>query len=90
VRLRDYTLAGFAMLPGTLLYVYYGYAAGSVARIASGEAAVEKNWAYYVVLGLGLAATVAVTALITRAARRAFREEAALDPAAVPGTEETP
>jgi uncharacterized membrane protein YdjX (TVP38/TMEM64 family) len=73
VRFVDYLLASVGMIPGTLLYVYYGKLVGDVAALAGGEP-VEKGPAYYVVLGLGLLATVGVTALVTRAARRALRE----------------
>jgi uncharacterized membrane protein YdjX (TVP38/TMEM64 family) len=73
VRFSDYLVASVGMLPGTLLYVYYGKLLGEVAALAGG-AAVEKGAAYYAVLGLGLLATIAVTALVTRTARRALRE----------------
>ena len=73
VRFVDYLLASVGMIPGTLLYVYYGKLVGDVAALAGGEP-VEKGPAYYVVLGLGLLATVGVTALVTRTARRALRE----------------
>jgi uncharacterized membrane protein YdjX (TVP38/TMEM64 family) len=71
VSLRDYVVAGIGMLPGTVLYVYYGKLAGDVAVLAGGTAP-ARDTAYYVVLGLGLLATVAVTALVTRTARRAL------------------
>ncbi len=74
VRLRDYTLASLGMIPGTLLYVYYGKLIGDVAALAGG-AAVERDAAYWAVLILGLIATVAVTTVVTRAARRALKEE---------------
>ena len=74
VRLRDYALASLGMIPGTLLYVYYGKLIGDVAALAGG-AAVERDAAYWTVLVLGLIATVAVTAVVTRAARRALKEE---------------
>ena len=45
------------MLPGTLLYVYYGKAAGSLAAVAGG-AKTEKGTGYWVVLGVGLVATI--------------------------------
>ena len=77
VRLVDYALACFGMLPGTLLYVYYGKVVGDVAAIAAG-AAPERGTAHYVVLGLGLLATVVVTTLVTRIASRALRESDAL------------
>ncbi len=72
VRFVDYLIASVGMIPGTLLYVYYGKLAGDVAALAGGVV-VEKGAAYYVVLVLGLAATVLVTALVTRTARRALQ-----------------
>ena len=73
VRFTDYALASIGMLPGTLLYAYYGVLAGDVARLAGGTA-VERGPAYYAVLVLGLLATIAVSTLVTRAARQALRE----------------
>lgn len=75
VRFLDYLVACAGMLPGTLLYVYYGRVVGDVAALAAG-AAVEKGPADYALLGLGLVATVAVTTLVTRIARRALKEAA--------------
>jgi uncharacterized membrane protein YdjX (TVP38/TMEM64 family) len=76
IRFRDYLLASVGMLPGTVLYVYYGKLAGDVAALASGVAP-ERDAGYYAVLALGLAATVAVTALVARIASRTLREAAA-------------
>jgi uncharacterized membrane protein YdjX (TVP38/TMEM64 family) len=73
VRFADYVVASIGMLPGTLLYVYYGKVAGDVARIAGG-APMRRGAAYYGVVALGLVATVVVTTLITRIARRALQE----------------
>jgi uncharacterized membrane protein YdjX (TVP38/TMEM64 family) len=73
VSFRDYLIASLGMLPGTLLYVYYGKVAGDAAALAAG-AAVDKDAAYYVVLALGLVATLAVTAIVTRLARKALAE----------------
>ena len=81
VRFRDYLLASIGMLPGTLLYVYYGKAAGSVAEIAAGMEMMDRSIWHYVALGVGLVATIVVTAVITRSARRALREVADLDDA---------
>lgn len=69
--------ASIAMLPGTLLYVYYGKAAGSLAVLAGGAGGVEteKGTGYWITLGLGLVATVAVTTVITRLAGRALRQQ---------------
>jgi uncharacterized membrane protein YdjX (TVP38/TMEM64 family) len=71
VRLVDYLIASFGMLPGTLLYVYTGKVAGDVAAIAGG-AKIEKGAADWAVLVLGLVATAVVTLLVTRIARRAL------------------
>jgi uncharacterized membrane protein YdjX (TVP38/TMEM64 family) len=73
MRFRDYILASVGMLPGTLLYVYYGKLAGDVAALAGGVA-VEKDAGYYIVLGVGLVATIVVTTFVTRLARRALAE----------------
>ena len=68
IRFVDYVLASVGTIPATLLYVYYGKLAGDVAALAGG-AAVQKDTGYYVVLGLGLVATIAVTTVVTRIAR---------------------
>ena len=78
VRFVDYAIACLGMLPGTFLYVYYGKLLGDVAAVAGG-AEVEKGAEYWVVLGLGIVATVAVTALITAKARQALQRETDLD-----------
>lgn len=73
VRFLDYFLASIAMLPGTLVYVYYGKAAGNLASAAAGR--FQKGTGYWVSLGVGLLATVAVTTFITRLAGRALRQQ---------------
>jgi len=73
VRFVDALVASIGMLPGTLLFVYYGKLAGEVASLAGG-APVERGAAYYAVLGLGLVATLLVTTIVARTARRALRE----------------
>ena len=73
VRFADYLLAAVGMIPGTILYVYYGTLAGNVLALAGG-APVEKGAGYWTVLAIGLVATVAVTTVVTRIARRALRE----------------
>jgi uncharacterized membrane protein YdjX (TVP38/TMEM64 family) len=71
VRLADYVIASLGMLPGTVLYVYTGKLA-SVVVGAAGTAAPPRGAGFYAVLGLGLAATAAVTILVTRVAKRAL------------------
>ncbi len=73
VRFADYVVASIGMLPGTLLYVYSGKVAGELATLAA-SSAVSHGAGYYVVIGLGFAATAIVTVLITRVARRALNE----------------
>jgi uncharacterized membrane protein YdjX (TVP38/TMEM64 family) len=73
VRMIDYLVACVGMLPGTILYVYYGKLAGDVAA-AIGGAAPERGAEYYAVLVAGLVATLIVTAVVAKAARRALRE----------------
>ncbi|CAN5193570.1 hypothetical protein BH20GEM2_BH20GEM2_19780 [soil metagenome] len=77
VRFRDYAFACLGMLPGTLLYVYYGKAAGEAAALAGG-ADVERGTEYYVFLGVGLLATVIATWIVTRTARRALERQTEL------------
>jgi uncharacterized membrane protein YdjX (TVP38/TMEM64 family) len=72
VRFRDYALASVGMLPGTVLYVYYGRVAGDVASALAGNRAPDA--ASYALLATGLVATLVATTLITRTARRALRE----------------
>jgi uncharacterized membrane protein YdjX (TVP38/TMEM64 family) len=74
VSFPDALLASIGMLPGTLLYVYYGKLAGEVAALAGGAPAAAKGPGYYAVLALGLVATIAVTTIVTRIARRALDE----------------
>jgi uncharacterized membrane protein YdjX (TVP38/TMEM64 family) len=74
VRFSDYLLACVGMIPGTLLYVYYGKALGSLAAVASGTQ-VQKGAEFWIFLGLGLVATIVVTTYITRIAGRALRQE---------------
>lgn len=86
VRFASYFAACIAMLPGTLLYVYYGSAAGSLASAlaggrAGGQPARGTEW--WVLFGVGLAATIAVTTFVTRLAGKALRQELA-DPAGPP------
>jgi uncharacterized membrane protein YdjX (TVP38/TMEM64 family) len=71
VSLRDYFLASWiGMLPGTVMYVYLGSLAGSLANLGGhGRGRTPAQWALYVV---GLLATVAVTVFVTRIARAAL------------------
>ena len=72
VRFTDYVFASIGMLPGTVLYIYSGKVASDVATLAGGE--LVGGAAYYAIVALGFVATVVVTILVTRTARRALRE----------------
>lgn len=71
ISLGDFLLASFGMIPGTVMYAYYGKVTGEALALA-GQAPVARDTSYYALLLLGLAATVAATILVTRAARRAL------------------
>jgi uncharacterized membrane protein YdjX (TVP38/TMEM64 family) len=71
IRYRDYAIGLIGMLPATFLYVYYGKAAGEVALAAGREQ--PRDAAYWLVLGIGLAATVVATTYIARAAASQLR-----------------
>ena len=73
VRFRDYVLASIGMLPGSFLYTYSGFLVGDVIRLA-GDAGPERGPLYYAVVVIGLLATIAVTTIVTKTARRAIAE----------------
>ncbi len=76
VRPREYILGSWlGMMPATVAYVYAGSLAASVTQALSGQAQLgTTGWA---LLGLGLAATIAVTILVTRVARGFLEREIA-------------
>lgn len=73
VTIRDYVLASWiGMMPGTIMYVYLGSLAGSLAELGAAQGRhirTAAEWALYV---LGLIATVVVSIVVTRIARRAL------------------
>ena len=70
---RKYVLASWiGMLPGTVMYVYLGSAAKSLATLLAGEA--PRSAGQQILFALGLAATAAVTIIATRTARRLLNE----------------
>lgn len=73
VRFQDYALASVGMIPATVLYVYSGRLIGDVAALAGG-AAPQYGTSQYVLLAVGLMATLAVAIMVTRIARRALAE----------------
>jgi uncharacterized membrane protein YdjX (TVP38/TMEM64 family) len=73
IRFVDFVAASAGMLPGTLLYTFSGKVAGDLAALAAGQSP-ARGPGYYIVLALGLLATIGVTVVVTRVARRALRE----------------
>jgi uncharacterized membrane protein YdjX (TVP38/TMEM64 family) len=72
VPFRTYLLASWiGMLPGTIMYIYLGSAARSVTALLSGQ--IRRTPGQQLLFAVGLAATVAVTTLVTRRARGALR-----------------
>lgn len=73
VSLRDYAIGSIGMLPGTIMYVYIGSLATSLATIGAEtssdpQAAIAQRLLQIV----GLIATIAVTLYITKIARQAL------------------
>ena len=74
VSFRDAALGSFVgMLPGTVLYVYLGSLVTSAAQLASGQRP-DAGGAGRALFWGGLVATLAVTVLVTRVARRALQD----------------
>ncbi|MBI9090510.1 MAG: TVP38/TMEM64 family protein [Desulfobacterium sp.] len=73
VPLRDYVLASWiGMIPGTVMYVYIGSLAGSLAELGAKDSGRTRSLAEWGLYLLGFTATVAVTVVITRIARQAL------------------
>lgn len=73
VSFRDYVIASWiGMLPGTIMYVYLGSTVGALADVVAGR--VARTPAQQALYYAGLGATLAVTILITRIAKRALAD----------------
>jgi uncharacterized membrane protein YdjX (TVP38/TMEM64 family) len=72
VSLKDYVLASVGMIPGTIMYVYIGSLAGSIATI--GGETTANPVAQWTIRIIGFIATVAVTLYVTKIARKALDE----------------
>lgn len=73
VSLKDYFFASWmGMIPGTVMYVYLGSLAGSLAAVGvQGRSRTTAEWALY---GIGLLAAIAVTVYVTKLAKKALNE----------------
>ncbi|MCA2812346.1 MAG: TVP38/TMEM64 family protein [Microcystis aeruginosa K13-05] len=71
VSLKDYLLGSAGMIPGTIMYVYIGSLAGSLATIGTSAPATNPVLPWTIRLS-GFIATVAVTLYVTKIARQAL------------------
>ena len=62
------------MLPGTIMYVYIGSLAGDLAVLGTGKR--TRTLGEWILYGVGLLATIAVTVFITHKARKALKTKA--------------
>jgi len=70
VKLSHYVLASWlGMIPGTVMYVYLG----SLVNVGAGHR--QRTTGEWILYGVGLLATVAVTVFVTRVARRALAKK---------------
>lgn len=75
VSLKDYVLGCVGMIPGTVMYVYFGSLAGNLAMLGATNSPIsqEAQIAQWSIRILGFIATVAVTLSITRIAQKALQ-----------------
>jgi uncharacterized membrane protein YdjX (TVP38/TMEM64 family) len=76
ISLADYTWASIGMIPGTIMYVYIGSLAGSIAALGQGKPLINSGnsglqWTIQI---FGLVATLAVTIYSARLAQKALAE----------------
>jgi uncharacterized membrane protein YdjX (TVP38/TMEM64 family) len=74
VSLKDYVLGSIGMIPGTIMYVYIGSLAGSIATIGT-ESQPGNTGVQWAIRIIGFIATVAVTIYVTKVARKALENE---------------
>lgn len=75
IRLVDFVVASLGMIPGTIAFTYAGKVVGDLGQLAA-SGAPPRGPSYYALLGVGFVATVFVTVVITRIARRALAASA--------------
>jgi uncharacterized membrane protein YdjX (TVP38/TMEM64 family) len=73
---RDYAYASIGMIPGTVMYVYIGSLAGSLATLGQSPTVLDPQaqLGRSLLQGLGLVATIGVTLYVTRLARQALKK----------------
>jgi uncharacterized membrane protein YdjX (TVP38/TMEM64 family) len=71
VRLKQYFLASWiGMIPGTIMFVYIGSLAGDLASLGTGSR--SRTTGEWILYGVGLLATLGVTVVVTRLAKKAL------------------
>jgi uncharacterized membrane protein YdjX (TVP38/TMEM64 family) len=74
VSLKAYVaISAVGMIPGTLLYAYLG----AIGKAGISGAKAQHSNAQYILLGVGLVATIAVTVLVSRIAKNALKKSGA-------------
>ncbi len=74
VSLKDYFIGSVGMIPGTIMYVYIGSLAGSLARIGAENQPINPTVQWTIRI-IGFIATVAVTIYVTHIAKKALEQE---------------
>lgn len=74
VSLKDYMLGSLGIIPGSVMYVYLGALVGDVAMLGKSDVLVssEAQIAQWVIRGVGLIATLAMTIYLARLAKQAL------------------
>ena len=73
VSIKDYIIGSIGMIPGTMMFVYIGSLAGSVALIGT-ETAPTNPTLQWTIRIVGFVATIAATIYITRIAKQALSQ----------------
>ncbi len=84
VSLKDYALGSIGMIPGTVMYVYFGSLAGSLATIGTDSQPTNPSLEWTIRI-IGLIATVAVTLYVTKIARQALEKSVNNEQSSVTG-----
>jgi uncharacterized membrane protein YdjX (TVP38/TMEM64 family) len=74
VSVQDYVIGSIGMIPGTIMFVYIGSLAGSLALIGTDAQPPTNPALQWTIRIVGLIATVAVTVYVTRLAKQALAE----------------
>jgi pyruvate/2-oxoglutarate dehydrogenase complex dihydrolipoamide dehydrogenase (E3) component/uncharacterized membrane protein YdjX (TVP38/TMEM64 family) len=76
-------ISSIAIIPGTFMYVYLGYA-GRAGLSAAADGGAGRGMGQWIMLGVGLVATIIVTLYITRIAQQAMKNASIKDAGDIP------